>query len=266
MIYHQRDNRRKRRKTLTLVAWVVCFLVIISLLSWLSPHLFSGSLQTIGRPFFALRGGFSSVSNSFFGIFRSKNVLLEQNADLTNQLALFEAVKAERDVYKVENEQLQALLRAVPTNHTVVSGRILSKPGFSPYDTVLIDGGTKANMQVGNLVLADDALVVGYISSVAQTTATVMLYSSPEEKLDVFIGSDALQAIATGKGGGNFEIRLPQNAGVKQGDIVTLATSSQKILGTIQVISSSAADSFEQILFKGPVDVSRLHFLLVELN
>jgi cell shape-determining protein MreC len=266
MIYHQRDNRRRRRKGLGIIAWAIGIILCIGLLSWLSPHLFTGSLQFLGRPFFAVKGIAQNAGSGIVGFFTPKSLLLRENADLKQQAALLKAVQIERDVFKAENRDLQELLGRIPADHRFAVATILAKPGISAYDTVVIDGGRKAGMAEGNLVLADNNVVVGYISSVYAYSATVSLYSSPDEKLTVHIGNQALEATAIGKGAGNFEIRLPRNAGVAVGDSVLLSTSTQKILGSVEVINTTPADSFEQILFKGPVDVARLRFLLVEIE
>jgi cell shape-determining protein MreC len=241
-------------------------IVFVSLLTWLSPHLFAGPLHTLGRPLFALRAGVGNATYSVTSYLSTQGHLVRENKELKEQLALLEAIRLERERYKAENEQMSALLGTIPDDKKLIAGRILTKPGFSPYDTVIIDGGQKNGMHVGDAVLADNAVVVGYLSAVGKNTATVSLYSSPEQKRDVFIGVDALQATAVGKGAGNFEVRMPRNAGIAVGDIVSLASSTDKILGSVEVINTSPTDSFEKILFRAPVDVTRLTFLLVDVN
>lgn len=266
MIYHQRDKRRHRKHTTTIASGIVIAAIVITVLAWKWPHAFTGVSQTAAKPVAVARGWFENISLDVFGSFRSKQALVQENEQLKQAVALADGVKLERDTLQARNTELEALVGRLPTDHKLVMGTILSKPGFSPYDTLIIDAGISENVKVGQIVLADSAIAVGTVTNVEQHTATISLYSTPDQKLNVLIGGHAIQAVAIGKGAGNFEIRLPRNTEVSVGDTVTLANDPQKILGSVEIIDVNPSDSFDKILFKGPVDVNKVRFLLVEVK
>jgi hypothetical protein len=78
------------------------------------------------------------------------------------------------------------------------------------------------------------------------------------------VGVNSIQSIAIGKGGGNFEIKLPKNTQIQVGDTVSLASTTTKIIGSIQFINTSPTDSFERALFKNVADVTMLSYVMIE--
>jgi cell shape-determining protein MreC len=112
--------------------------------------------------------------------------------------------------------------------------------------------------------MADSDTLLGEISQSFKNTSTVLLYSTSEHQTPVLIGTSSLQALAVGRGGGTYEIKLPRNTGVAVGDMVVFASSSAKIMGKIEVINTSATDSFERALFKNLIDVSAISLVTVQ--
>ncbi len=51
---------------------------------------------------------------------------------------------------------------------------------------------------------------------------------------------------------------------MQEGDIVVLANSPQKIVGTITALISTPTDSFERALFTAPVSINELRYVFVE--
>jgi cell shape-determining protein MreC len=264
MIYPQRDNRRKKKKLVATTSIIVAVLVIIFALNFFNPNLFSPLLHATGRPIFEARGGILGSINNAWLFFHSKAELVTENNALKQKLALTEAIQAERDYYKNYNaELLRKVGRIIPDQQNTVA-RIVSKPGFSPYDTIIIDVGKYDGITIGDPVMASESLLLGEVKEVYGRTSLVYLYSSPNHETQVLIGPKAIHALAIGKGGGNFEIKLPRNTEVKVGDTVSYATSSHKIFGTIQVVNISPTDTFERALFKNAADVAELSTVIVE--
>jgi cell shape-determining protein MreC len=247
--------------TTSILAIVLVFVVILNF--W-KPSLLAPLVHATGRPILEARGGFLGGLAGTWDFFHSKATLVAENKALHDKASLMTAVEVERDYYKDQNAMLGKLAGRIQENKEQTFAKIISKPGFSPYDTMIIDAGKKDGIAVGDRVLADDDSVLGEVSEVYSQTAIVSLYSSPDRETPVLIGSKSIQAVAVGKGGGNFEIKLPKNTEVAVSDIVTLASTTPKILGTIQVIHTSDTDSFERALFKSSVDISALSLVVIE--
>lgn len=264
MIYPQRDNRRRRRKIQTTLGIVGAVLICCIVLNIWKPNLFSPMIQAIGKPILEARGGFlGSIGNSW-RFLQTKGSLVKENEDLKNNVALYDAVATERDYYKYENDEMSKLVNRIKSDKEKTFVKIISKPGFSPYDTVIVDGGIDQGIKAGDQVFVSDDILIGEIADAYAHTSTVVLYSTAEKETSVLIGTTSIQAIAFGKGGGNFEIKLPRNTGVKIGDIIVMASTTKKIFGTIQYINTSTTDSFERALFKSPVDVTTINFVAVQ--
>ncbi len=265
MIYPQRDNRRKRRKTAVATGIVGGVLVLAVVLNIWKPHILTPALQTAGGPVLAARGGIGGGFDAVWNYFHFKASLVAENQALKDKLALSDAIKTERDFYKDQNAALEKLATSTTADRKFAIARIISKPGFSPYDTMIVDAGKTAGIKIGDLVLADENSVLGTVSDVSERTSTVVLYSSPDRETPVLIGSSSVESLATGHGAGNFEIKLPKNTQVKEGDTVSLASStSVMMLGSIEVINASAVDSFERALFKNAADVTALGYVMIE--
>ncbi len=114
---------------------------------------------------------------------------------------------------------------------------------------------------MGSIAVADQSVVVGEVSSVNADTSTVILYSSPDEKNNIFIGTTSVETTAVGEGGGVFQIKLPKNTAVAQNDSIFLAQEPDYILGVVGLINDTSADSFENILFRSPVNLEEITYL-----
>jgi cell shape-determining protein MreC len=264
MIYPQRDNRRKKKKLVTTTVVIALVLFTITLLNIFNPSLLTPVVQTVGRPILEARGGFLGGIASAWRFLHGHGVLVGENTALKEKLALMSAIELERDYYKEQNAELLRRVGRMEVDEKRTLARIISKPGFSPYDTIIIDAGKDEGLNPGDHVMADSDTLLGEISQSFKNTSTVLLYSTSEHQTPVLIGTSSLQALAVGRGGGTYEIKLPRNTGVAVGDMVVFASSSAKIMGKIEVINTSATDSFERALFKNLIDVSAISLVTVQ--
>jgi rod shape-determining protein MreC len=264
MIYPPRDNIRrvKRRKRSMII--LVGLLVVVILTNIFIPRFFSSFIHTTGLPLLYSRLAATSFMSDLGLTLQSKRTLIEENKALEQKMIVFEAIQAKEQALQKENESLRALMGKASTTPTSILAQILSKPGYSPYDTLIIDAGQKDGVIVGDIVLVDNTLVIGEVVAVTQHTANVLLYSTPEHKTDVFLGSQYIQATAVGKGGGNFEIRVPRNTEIIQGDEVRLAKFPDIVFGSITEVNGTAADTFERVLFRSLIDIAHVRFVTIQ--
>ena len=257
--YHQRSKQTFRR-----AFGVAAFVVIVALFATRArmPRLFSAIANTAAHPFLVAARAFSSAGVETVSFLRSKTSLLEENAalredNLSLKLALVDARRV-----TAENEQLAALRTDVPSD--LVPAGVLLRPPVTMYDTLIIDAGSAAGVAKGNPVLVASGVVVGSVEDVFSRTSRVVLFSSPGTTLSVVFSGTGIAAEARGRGAGNFEVRLPRDISVISGDVVALPGISGGTLGVVSTIIAEEADSFQRVLFKSPVSLSELSFVLVD--
>lgn len=236
----------------------------VVLLGTFAPHVFSPITQAVGRPIFSSNNWAARSLNSVGGFFRTKSYLIRENESLKNQVSLFQVVTAERDFFKTESTRLEELMGRIDIESPMVMARVLSKPDYSPYDTVVIDIGTKEGAKPGDFIFADETTILGELREVYGESSTAVLYSSSREKIEVLIGTKSLAGESVGLGGGTMQIKLPRDTGVAAGDIVQVAKKTNKILGTVSTLTTSASDSFEWALLRSPINISELRYVFVE--
>ncbi len=264
-----RLGRSFRQSTWRATLGVLVFLIVVLLAARFTPHVLATPAQAIAQPFVAVRNAIATGFTTTIDFFQSKESLLAQNAALEKDATLYGAVVAERDYFINQVNELQALLghSSSSTPEKFVSAQVFSKPGFSPYDTMLVAAGSNQGVATGDLVFADPHALIGYVSSVSLTAATVTAYSTPGQQLNVLIGSSSLEEAASGLGGGTLEVRLPRNSPVAIGDIVTAAgLPTGSIVGQVAVATAAPADPYERVLFTSPLNIFDLSYVFIKTN
>jgi cell shape-determining protein MreC len=264
MNFHLRNNFSDKEITGRNIFLAIIFLAIIVFifsLSWTRNILFS-----VGSPLWSVKNEVSYFFEENISLLNSKSNLIAENDSLEVQIKSDAENQALYGVLQAENSDLQNILNRKNSNQNLLLSSVLVKPFLSPYDTLLIDVGSSTGVIVGDKVLYNGDTFIGYISQVYENTSKVTLYSSPGEKVDVLIGSDSIEKEATGLGGGNFNVEIPKESDIKEGDAITIPSISANVFGIVEKIESKDSDSFETILFKSPVNISELKFVEIDLD
>ncbi|MFA5934875.1 MAG: rod shape-determining protein MreC [Candidatus Paceibacterota bacterium] len=207
-----------------------------------------------------------SISNSILNnglLLSSKKSLIKENEVLKEQISKGEKDRIIFDLVKKENEELKDILNRKSNKNNYVLGSVLIKPFLSPYDTLIIDVGSSDGIKIGSKVLADGNSFIGYVSEVYSNTSKVVLYSSYGEKIPVLIGQNNIEKEALGIGAGNFKVEMPRESDVKEGDTIIIPSVSSNIFGVVEKVQFKATDSFQNVLFKSPVNISELKWVEV---
>jgi cell shape-determining protein MreC len=181
---------------------------------------------------------------------------VRENADLKDQLAR-ERVKA--NLY----DHLSGI-RTQPLEATSTPGLravVLATPPFSPYDSLVLSLGGLDGVQPGDVVLYSDAVALGTVSAVAPHAATVTLYSTSGHEESVRIGENGFLTVARGLGGGMFQMSVPKETPLLQGDGVFLPDGM--MLGSVRTITESDSDAFSTVTARLPVNLFELRTVYV---
>jgi cell shape-determining protein MreC len=264
MTYLRRSNLQAKKHRTTTISIVLALAIVFSVQIFF-PAFYPSILMPIASVAWKAE---SSVSGSIAGVisfFRSKNSLVSENERLQGEILSRDAGALLLDGLKRENDELKALLGRSAGGKDVVA-LVLSRPPLSFYDTLIVDVGADDGIVIGDKVYANGAVLVGDVSEVFGSTARISLFSTPGRAVSVLFGSSTVQAQAVGKGGGNFEARLPVGIDVAEGDTIVFPHLRSHVFGVIERIVADSTDSLQTIMFKAPVNIHQLRFVEVETS
>ncbi len=256
-----RDKKQNTRKIIYtgLVVFVLVYIILFTRVF----NIISSDVNFIAVPIWKTQSTISDIITNINVWFESKKSLEEKNRRLKDDLDIAGGKLIDRNLLYNENIKLKGLLGRKAKTGVYVFAAVLTKPDRSLYDTIIIDIGKNSGVKKNDKVLYGDNIVIGKIAEVFDNSSKVLLLSSPREKVDVVIGSNNISAIADGRGGGNFEIKLPRDAKVYIGDAVSVPGMDTHILGVVEYIESTPSDPFKTIIFRGTVDIFKLKWVEV---
>src|SRR3989344_2911741 len=214
------DKREKRKKILKLLGLVLALVIFV----YFRNPIFGGLAyvaQIIFRPFLSAGGSVGGKVSSWGGYFQFKKSLQNENEDLRLRLGEMEAKIANWSILSDENIKLKEILGR-SENRKLILAAILAKPDRSPYDTLIIDAGSKIGIEAGSIVFAHGDVPVGRVSDVYSDSSKVILFSNPGEKTEILISGKDIFMPIVGRGGGNFEMTLPRDFVLEKGTEVQL--------------------------------------------
>jgi len=265
MNFRQRNNNFSTKNNANKKKYLQIIIVIILIL-FFSVSFTRNILFSVGAPIWAIKNNVISFFKGNINIFTSKLSLINENILLKEQMKLQEKNSALYDILKKENEDLKNVLNRSKMSQKLILGSVLVKPFLSAYDTLIVDIGKSNGVAVGDKVLADGDVYIGYVSEVYDKTSKVVLYSAPGEKVQILIGNNNIEKEAVGLGGGNFSVEMPREIDIKEGDSIVIPSISPNIFGVVEKVVFKESDSFQNILFKSPVNISELKWVEIIIS
>ncbi len=263
------DKKEKRKSIFNISIYVLVFLILIYFRSSIFNS-FSYLSSVIFKPVLVFGNNISDELAVFGSYLKSKKSLLLENENLKSQLLENNAQLSNYNSILDENTKIKEILGRKNEKMNLILSAILAKPNHSIYDTLLIDVGANKDIKTGDRVFALGDVPIGYVGEVYPSSLKVILFSNPGEKIEGII-SQSFTALGkdvsvelTGRGGGNFEMILPQGFTLEKGTDVVLPGIKPYVLGQFKTIISDPRDSFIKALFVSPVNVQELKFVEVE--
>lgn len=197
------------------------------------------------------------------GVLTPKKIILAQNVNLKNEIESYKAQLFELQLLRDENMQLRTEVSYIQDPSSIIFARVLAKPSRSLYNSIIIDQGSKDGIMLGQMVVTRGVLGLGSISSVSENTATVELFSGPQFSSNLVMKNQNITVPAKGRGGGNFEIHIPREIVVTDGDILALPEDPNIAVGVVKSITFDPRDPFQTILARTPINLQELNFVEV---
>src|SRR3989338_10724216 len=241
------DKKVKQKKALKIVFSIITFFILFYFRVGIWNG-FSFVSHTLFRPILVVADNVGKKLKSVGFFFISKNSLSLENADLRSKLNETETTMINYNSILSENINLKEILGRKDEKTTFILSAILGKPNQSPYDTLIIDVGTKDMIKIGDLVFALGNVPIRAIAETYLNSSKVVLFSNSGEKTQVVLGNKDVFMEAVGRGGGNFEVFLPRDFTLTKGDQVILPGITPYVLGIVETIISDPRDSFQKAL------------------
>lgn len=190
---------------------------------------------------------------------------LKEKSDLIAQIRLLEeerntqiGITLTAEYLKQENESLKSLMQNT-TTPGIVAG-VIGRPPYTPYDSIIIDQGSRDGIVLNAPVFYGVRKVLGYVDKVYERTSRVSLFSSPAVASTVYIMGPNIFASAYGLGGGVLRVSVPQGITLAVGNPVILPTVHGGSLGSIQHITSVPSEPEQNafVTFDVPMQSIRL--------
>ncbi len=247
-------------KKFTVLTVLVCLCVVG--LQYVFPHFLRTTMYITAKPLWYVRDATYASVSDFWGYFEGIDALQEQNNLLRQDLEALRVKEMEFAQMKVLYEDIRGL-STTSASVAKTLARVLSKPPFTPYDSFVVDVGSDSGIEVGDLVYAHNALAIGRISHVAESMSTVTLFSSGGEVQEFEVLRTGTSVEAYGKGGGNFELYVPKDFDVVEGDVLQEPSSGLSAVATVYSVDKTSQNSFKKVYARVPLPVFQSRFVLI---
>lgn len=165
-----------------------------------------------------------------------------------------------REQLERENRRLRALLGLSSTQAQALPAAVISRDPAGWWQQLLIGRGSLQDVRVGDAVLAPGGLI-GRVSSVTPTTASVRLLTDPSSRVGVWLGRGRQSGMLSGIGTARPVLRfLEKDPDARPGDIVYTSPASTLVppnlpVGVIQSLDEAADPAPEALVqLSAPVD------------
>lgn len=265
MIHQFRDknNIAKRKRAIK----NLIFFGVFILLAVLGIYAFTSPLfHFIGKPIWRTKNLVINNVEDVGYVARTKASVFKENENLVKENLELKASMIDYQILKNENNSLKELFGRIPNGKDMVLGNILTKPNYSPYDTIIIDIGDENGIKIGEKVYANIITPIGEISRVYRNTSLVTLYSNPGKTTEAIINGVNTNVELVGRGGGNFETIIPIDLPFDKGTNILLPGLQSEIVAIMEDVISSPTDPVKKILLSSPVNVQNLKWVFVKRN
>ncbi len=264
MIHQFRDKKEiaKRKRLVKNIIFLIIFLLVAALGFFAKT---SNLLHFIGRPIWKIEKSIRESAKDSKYLVRTKASVYKDNEGLLADNRDLKYSMIDYNILKDENISLKELLGRKPVSKDLVLSNILTKPNYSPYDTIIIDAGSDVGVNVGNIVYANSSTLtpIGEISMVYTNTSLVTLYTNPGQTTEAMMDGSNTSVELVGRGGGNFEMSIPIDLPFTKGTNVYLPSLETEIIAVTQDIISSPNDPVKKVLLSSPVNVQSLKWIFI---
>ncbi len=170
------------------------------------------------------------------------------------------------DLEKQKNESIvwNTLFSGQYSLENLIRAPIISKPNQSPYDTFILDAGSRSGITAGSFMIVDSQAVLGKIDSVSETSSIGILFSSPKVTTVARLERSNYDVTLVGTGGGNMVVEVPKEIETALGDRVVYPLFHNRVIGIIRDITLDDRDANKKLYITLPTNILTLDHVYVE--
>jgi cell shape-determining protein MreC len=257
------QNKKERNKKIYIITGIVVVGVLV--LFYRTP-VFGSIARGVHYIFSPLFNGVNNIDSRFETWrekSRTKRYLVAENTRLTEEVTRLTLEVQSVNEQQREIDTLRELLGKISIPKEVILADVIVRPGVSLYDTIIVDVGENMHIRQNAIVKAYGIIPIGYISDVYENSSRVTLYSAPGVRTDGIVEINNLWTTLVGRGGGGFEINLPQNVMFTEGMRIIAPGESHELLATAEKIISDPRDPGQTILLSSPVNINELTQVII---
>lgn len=182
---------------------------------FLLRSIFPDTFFALSRPLWSLGESLTASVGTLTAPYENADELRKERDSLKAEL------EAERNKNTVLAAQIADLNALGATSGRIVAG-VLVRPPVSPYDTLVVAGGTKEGVQVGARAYGPGGVPIGVVELVSANNTHVALYSSAGKESQGWIGETRIPITLVGFGGGMFRASVSKDAQIAVGEQVLM--------------------------------------------
>jgi rod shape-determining protein MreC len=225
--------------------------------------LFFIAAKFVSRTISSVTASASDLISQTVDLATPKSVLIARQNALQAQKSQIAQQLSGMQLMEDENNSLRQLLDYPKLATATIAARIISKPSQNIYDRIMIDRGARDGVVVGDKIIAGENSYLATIDKVTEATAEGTLVSGSFFTGDAIITRLGITVPVEGKGSGNFELHVPRDLDVRDGDVMTLPGSPDFIFGVIKSVQFDERDPYQTVLARTPVNVQELKFVRI---
>ncbi len=251
MMYYQKKSKKNKKNII--FYFILIIILLLGAFSIVWPQTMT---RIIFAPGFIVRDYVLKPFSNLGTAFKDKQNLEERIKFLEEEN---EKLKISKIAQSFVDAQIADYTLELEKNSQGMISKVLNRPPFSPYDTLLILKGDH-NIEVGDLAFIR-GVYLGDIESVETHTATVRLRSTSGQKTLVRVADIEIEA--EGKSGGQFIIKVPKDSEIKSGDAVMVPNLDYVLLGSVGQIVEDPIATFKTVYFSIPVAFQDMNFVSI---
>ncbi len=246
-------NSKSKRIQYILLGIGVLFLLLVG-----TREILGGFSSILTTPLYVARHYLETSSATVPIFLRSRIELMNEINELKQEVSSWQGSDVTFTQVFEENKELRLLLNASSSPRSI-SG-VLSRPPYSPYDTLVIDKGSEDGIVQNAPVYYGKGRALGYVRTVYPHSSLVTLFSSPGVETTVYVYGPNIFTTAYGEGGGVIHLSIPQGITIREGDVVILPSLDTGALGVVNTIQSIPAEPEQHayLTFDVPIQSIRL--------
>lgn len=242
---------------------VVVFSGTFFLIIYLFPTRTRNFFYTISLPFWSVREGYISLLSDAGTYFLTKDFLESKVSDLEKEVDGLRLKVIDYDVLLKENQSLKNKFGREESSNRILS-RVLSKPPVSPYDTFVVDAGSKNGVNLGNRVYVSDTIIIGVVKKVSRDTSLVELFSNGGTKQNAVLSRTGASFTLLGNGGSNFVLQVPKDVDVVWGDTFIYSNLHPSLMGSVYHIDGNTQSAFKSVYIRPPTNIFSADWVMIE--